>query len=44
MSKVGGTIRGPVSPTSAEVVYHALNRANARRALFEDDRDYAVFG
>jgi len=30
-------------PTSANVVYHVLNRANARRTLFEDDGDYAAF-
>jgi REP element-mobilizing transposase RayT len=29
-------------PTSTDVVYHALNRANARRTLFEDDGDYAA--
>ena len=28
-------------PTSADVVYHVLNRANALRTLFEDDGDYA---
>jgi putative transposase len=30
-------------PTSADVVYHVLNRANARRTLFDDDSDYAAF-
>jgi putative transposase len=30
-------------PTSADVVYHVLNRANARRTLFDDDGDYAAF-
>jgi putative transposase len=30
-------------PTSAGVVYHVLNRANARRRLFDDDGDYAAF-
>jgi putative transposase len=30
-------------PTSADVVYHVLNRANARRTLFEEDGDYAAF-
>jgi putative transposase len=30
-------------PTSADVVYHVLNRANARRRLFDDDGDYAAF-
>ena len=33
----------PLRPTAADVVYHVLNRANARRTLFEDDRDYAAF-
>jgi putative transposase len=33
----------PLRPTSADVVYHVLNRANARRTLFEDDGDYAAF-
>ena len=32
----------PLRPTSADVVYHVLNRANARRTLFEDDGDYAA--
>jgi len=27
----------PWRPTSADVVYSILNRANARRTLFEDD-------
>ena len=30
-------------PTSADVVYHVLNRANARMTLFEDDGDYVAF-
>jgi putative transposase len=30
-------------PTSANVVYHVLNRANARRMLFDDDGDYVAF-
>ena len=34
----------PLHPTSAVVVYHVLNRANARRTLFEDDGDYAACG
>ena len=34
----------PLRPTSADVVYHVLNRANARRMLFNDDGDYAAFG
>lgn len=33
----------PLRPTSADVVYHVLNRANARRTLFEDDGDYVAF-
>lgn len=33
----------PLRPTSADVVYHVLNRANARRPLFDDDGDYAAF-
>ena len=33
----------PLRPTSADVVNHVLNRANARRTLFDDDRDYATF-
>ena len=28
---------------SGDLVYHALNRANARRTLFEDGGDYAAF-
>jgi len=33
----------PLRPTSADVVYHVRNRANARRTLFDDDGDYAAF-
>jgi hypothetical protein len=33
----------PWRPTSREVVYHVLNRANARRTLFENEGDYAAF-
>jgi len=33
----------PLRPTSADMVYHVLNRANARRMLFNDDGDYAAF-
>ena len=33
----------PLRPTSADVVYHVLNRANARMTLFEDDGDYTAF-
>ena len=36
---MGRTLR----PTSANLVYHVLNRANARRTLFDDDGDYAAF-
>ena len=28
---------------SGDLVYHVLNRANARRTLFEDEGDYAAF-
>ena len=28
---------------SADMVYHVLNRANARRTLFEDAGDYTAF-
>ena len=34
----------PLHPTSADVLYRVLNRANARRTLFEDDGDYAAAG
>ena len=33
----------PLRPTSADVVYHVLNRANARMTLFDDEGDYAAF-
>jgi putative transposase len=35
----------PRRPRAAEggLVYHALNRANARLAIFEADEDYAAF-
>lgn len=33
----------PLRPSAAEVVYHVLNRANARRTLFENDGDYGAF-
>jgi putative transposase len=33
----------PLRSTSADVVYHVLNRANARMMLFDDDGDYAAF-
>ena len=33
----------PLRAASGNVVYHVLNRANARRTLFEDDGDYAAF-
>ena len=35
-------MRRPLHLTSAEVVYHVLNRANARRMLFEDEGDSAA--
>jgi putative transposase len=33
----------PLRTTTADIVYHVLNRANARRRLFEEDGDYAAF-
>lgn len=33
----------PLRTASGAIVYHVLNRANARRLLFEDDGDYAAF-
>ena len=33
----------PLRPTAADVVYHVLNRANARMTLFDDAGDYAAF-
>ncbi len=35
----------PRSPRAAEggLIYHALNRANFRSAIFDDDEDYAAF-
>jgi putative transposase len=33
----------PVRPTAANVVYHVLNRANARMTLFDVDGDYAAY-
>ena len=33
----------PLRATSADVVYHVLNRANARMTLFDDEGDYAAF-
>jgi putative transposase len=33
----------PLRPTAANVVYHVLNRANARMTLFDVDGDYAAF-
>ena len=33
----------PLRPTSADVVYHVLNRANARMTLFDDEGDYKAF-
>ena len=33
----------PLRPTSADVVYHVLNRANGRQRLFDDDGDYVAF-
>ena len=33
----------PLRAASGDIVYHVLNRANARRLLFEDDGDYIAF-
>lgn len=33
----------PLRATPGEMVYHVLNRANARMKLFEDDGDYRAF-
>ena len=33
----------PLRAASGDIVYHVLNRANARRPLFEDDGDYTAF-
>lgn len=33
----------PLRSTSADMVYHVLNRANARMTLFHDDGDYRAF-
>lgn len=33
----------PLRPTSADVIYHVLNRANGRQRLFDHDDDYAAF-
>lgn len=33
----------PLRPIAGDVVYHVLNRANARRTLFEHEKDYAAF-
>jgi len=33
----------PLRVASADVVYHVLNRANARRTLFADNGDYTAF-
>ena len=35
-------MRKPLHRTSAEVLSHLLNQANARRALLEDDGDSAA--
>lgn len=34
----------PLRATSADIVYHMLNRANARMRLFDDDGDSHAFG
>ena len=33
----------PLRAASGDLVYHVLNRANARRTLFDDDGDYIAF-
>jgi putative transposase len=33
----------PLRTASGDIVYHVLNRANARMTLFEDDGDYVAF-
>src|SRR3989304_5491880 len=33
----------PLRPASGGVVYHVLNRANARARIFDHDADYAAF-
>ena len=33
----------PLRPTSADVVYHVLNRGNARAHIFDKAADYAAF-
>ena len=33
----------PLRTASADIVYHVLNRANARRTLFQEDGDYTAF-
>ena len=33
----------PLRAASGDIVYHVLNRANARRTLFDDDGDFAAF-
>ena len=33
----------PLRTAPGGIVYHVLNRANARMTLFEDDGDYAAF-
>lgn len=33
----------PLRAASGEIVYHVLNRANARMRLFGDDGDYNAF-
>ena len=33
----------PLRAASGDIVYHVLNRANARMTLFDDDGDYAAF-
>ena len=33
----------PLRAAQGGLVYNALNRANARRTIFEDDGDFAAF-
>jgi len=34
----------PLQAASADIMYHVLNCADARRTLFDDDGDIAAFG
>lgn len=43
-ARCGSSMGRPLRPPAADVVSHMLNRANARRMLFEDDGDSAACG